>query len=105
VKDDTPLKLTRDYARPPVDLATRKLLVALGRPLPGDEPLTARALAAGLALRRVALGLSQKEIAKRLSKSPRTLRSWELGSRIPEIPTLIAWATALGMQLCLKEWP
>jgi len=99
----TPVK--RDYPRPPVDLATRKLLVALGRPLPGDEPLTARSLAQGLALRRVALGLSQKEVAKRLDKSPRALRSWELGTRIPETPALIAWAIALGMQLYLKEWP
>lgn len=97
--------IKRDYPRPPVDLATRKLLVALGRPLPGDEAITAHALASGLALRRVALGLSQKEVAKRIDKSARALRSWELGSRIPETPALIEWAQALGMQLYLKEWP
>ena len=99
----TPVK--RDYPRPPVDLETRKKLIAMGRPLSCDLPATVADLAKQLAERRRSLSIPVKVLAKQLSKAPSTIRAWEVHERIPETPALIAWAIALGMQLYLKEWP
>jgi len=66
-------------------------------------PLTTQALAAqfgrNLAEAREWEGLSQKQLAQRISKNQADVARWELGERIPRLDYVVKLADAVGLQV------
>lgn len=60
-----------------------------------DRSPGARELAARLRARRLELGLTQEQVAERTGFSQRHVSSFEVGTRIPTLPTLSRLARAL----------
>lgn len=53
---------------------------------------------------RIALGLSQREVAERMGcHTQGELSAWETGQRQPGLPALDRWAGALGLELIIVE--
>lgn len=48
-------------------------------------------------------GINVTDLADIIGCNRQTLWRWEGGSTSPELPNLLAWATALGVPLGLKE--
>lgn len=46
--------------------------------------------------RRVAMNLSQEEVARRIGYSTRSVQTWESGESIPKAPSLFDWINGLG---------
>ena len=63
-----------------------------------DTPEYAHALM----IRRQRLGLTQKEIAKKIRISPMGLSHFETGTRYPNLHWLETWANALGAEVEIK---
>lgn len=57
------------------------------------------ALGQYLAAKRLALGLSYRELAERIGKAPSTLQAWEQGKRMPGLDDLFVLANALDADL------
>ncbi|HEX6968304.1 MAG TPA: helix-turn-helix transcriptional regulator [Micromonosporaceae bacterium] len=53
--------------------------------------------------RRIALGLSQREVAAAAGTWQGRLTAWETGHAVPTLDSLTAWAAALGCELVLAE--
>jgi transcriptional regulator with XRE-family HTH domain len=65
----------------------------------------ALAIGARIKVLRDQAGLSQEKLAQRMDMSRETVRAVEAGKTLPEIPTLEAFAAALGVGLAdLLEW-
>ncbi len=55
-----------------------------------------------LTKRRIHLGISQREICRKLSTSNSTVHAWENNTQTPELTSLIRWAEALGLTVTYK---
>lgn len=55
-----------------------------------------------LILRRAWLGESRKAVARRIAMAPSTLKSYEIGKRVPPLLKLEAWAAALGTEIDVR---
>lgn len=53
--------------------------------------------------RRVALGLTQGDVARRVGKSQSTISDWESGVVEPTLTSLLFWVGALDMVLVAQE--
>lgn len=49
--------------------------------------------------RREELGLSRRELARRIGTSPSTVHYWETGERNPTLYSLRSWTKVLGYEL------
>jgi len=58
-----------------------------------------RTIATQLVALREALGMSQREVARRAGVSPDSLSKWERGYYQPDDVNAAKWASALGMRL------
>lgn len=58
-----------------------------------------RVIAGKLRLAREAARISRAELAAHLGVTESTLTHWECGLSTPAVPTLIAWAHAVGMRI------
>lgn len=54
-----------------------------------------------LYVRRVQLGLSQREVTARIGMHQSQLSNYETGKVSPSLPCLVRWATAVDMKLTL----
>lgn len=70
-----------------------------------EAKLRERQLLRALAKKRAELGISQKELAKRLEMTPAALARLERGEADPKLSLLTRFAAALGqeLELSLKE--
>ncbi|MFI7644144.1 helix-turn-helix domain-containing protein [Nonomuraea sp. NPDC049400] len=59
------------------------------------------ALVSGLITRRRELGLTQKEVGRRINVSQGTVAQWESGRNLPPVDRLESYAGAVGMRLVL----
>lgn len=55
--------------------------------------------------RRLALGLSQREVARRAGLAQSIISEGERGNHTPGLDTLTAWADGLGAEVRLVERP
>ncbi len=60
-------------------------------------------IVADLRSRRLALGLTQVEIAWRMKRAPQCLCDWENGKQDPHLRNLESWCAAIGVQLKAVE--
>lgn len=60
-------------------------------------------LMAALRARRIALGLTQETLSRRVGFVGETIRAGETGRNNPRLITLLCWAEALGVRLKLEE--
>jgi transcriptional regulator with XRE-family HTH domain len=67
----------------------------------GDPSPDYDAIVTELIARRNGLGLSQREITRRLGTSSATVSQWERGTNQPTLSRLRAWARSLGYDLAL----
>jgi transcriptional regulator with XRE-family HTH domain len=51
--------------------------------------------------RRLDLGVSQGELARRLNVYQNRLSGWELGAIVPSVPFLFRWTAGLDLELAL----
>lgn len=84
------LSLTSDYRQ----IATPHRLRLL------TDPLVATLIVA-----RLQQGLSQRELTRRMGTSSASLSDWERGIHHPNLPSLHAWATALGLTITTRRTP
>jgi transcriptional regulator with XRE-family HTH domain len=52
---------------------------------------------------RLAWGLTLVDVADRIGTSPKYLRDWELGRKLPGAKKLMRWASVLGYEISI--WP
>jgi transcriptional regulator with XRE-family HTH domain len=64
-----------------------------------------RRLVTELTAARIALGLSQTDIAHRVGTSQRTVSQWENFRQEPKIVSVIAWGLAVGRVLVWEHVP
>lgn len=64
---------------------------------PNNQAEALRRMGAGIAARRKALGLTQRQLAEQLLVSDKTVSKWELGGSYPDPALLIPLAEALGI--------
>ena len=77
----------------------------MSKPRGPDKTTYAGRFAARLRELRVAAGLSQAEVAKRLDVKQSTVSLWESGERAPSLNQLPAIAYALGVNEAEKFFP
>jgi|RhiMethySRZTD1v2_1073278.scaffolds.fasta_scaffold158107_5 transcriptional regulator with XRE-family HTH domain len=56
-----------------------------------------------LTVRRVAMGLTQEELAWRIGCADRHLAKWEIGKHRPSLYFLLKWCEQLGYRLALRH--
>lgn len=64
-----------------------------------EPPIRLTRIARKLTFARIACDLTQAEVANELGISLDTIHSWETGRRVPTIPRLESWASAVRCQL------
>ena len=82
-----------------------ELLSALTENLSAEEVLAADIISDisnAIAKRRIAMGLSQSELAKKLGKTQSTISKWENGDMNFTVELLAEIAVALNMELSVK---
>lgn len=52
--------------------------------------------------RRLDLGLSQREVGRRVNKLAITIAGWESGATVPNAIYLTEWADALGCEVAVR---
>lgn len=67
------------------------------------KPVDVHPVVRRLAESRIAWGMSQRDIAKRIGCDQPKLANYELGKLLPSMKTLMRWADVMGFELSL--WP
>ena len=53
--------------------------------------------------RRLALGLSQRDLAQTLGVTQTRISDWELGNHVPLATNVIIWCRALGVKIGMEK--
>jgi transcriptional regulator with XRE-family HTH domain len=70
-----------------------------------EDPVLRHPIIVRLVVRRVALGFSQRDLARKIGVHQSVVSDWENGKSAPMFEHLLMWADALGMkfELTVKE--
>lgn len=68
-----------------------------------QKPLYISPVVRTLIYRRIAMGLTQPDMAKILNVTLSAVAAWEQGRRVGTLPHIEEWAAALGLSLTLVD--
>lgn len=105
-RDEAVFRIALAEGRHPADVR-QDILAGMTAPSVPDppKPIDVRAKTAFLRQRRIDMGLSQREVARRSGIPPSLLSDYENGRHEPTLSKLAAWADALGCDVTITTRP